>query len=319
MTRVLVVGPPRSGTTWIGQVLGRSVATRYVHEPDGGYEPFALRAKRGLSMHTALAPGDRAEAYEQLFAGAFAGGRRSTSITGRIARRGFDAASQRDRTAARLRDKPSPQLRLALACARPLGADPAPNVVVKSVHSCCAVEWIANRFAPTVVVVERHPLNVLASWKEYGFGASADIASELADYAKRTWDLDLSASRAPRFAKQVMSLGVLLGALAEAKARHPEWLRAVHEELVADPEQRFRALAAAAGLEFSDDAADYLAESNQQGEGYATRRNRAELREKWRRVLTDDDVQIATEVFARFPDRFGLADALEAREHGGVA
>src|SRR5690349_10189911 len=32
MTRVLVVGPPRSGTTWIGQVLGRSVATRYVHE-----------------------------------------------------------------------------------------------------------------------------------------------------------------------------------------------------------------------------------------------------------------------------------------------
>ena len=32
--RVLVAGLPRSGTTWVGEVLGRTAGARYLHEPD---------------------------------------------------------------------------------------------------------------------------------------------------------------------------------------------------------------------------------------------------------------------------------------------
>ena len=40
--------------------------------------------------------------------------------------------------------------------------------------------------------MNRHPLNALASWKEYGFGANPDMAEELAGYAERSWDLHLA-------------------------------------------------------------------------------------------------------------------------------
>ena len=315
MTRVLVVGPPRSGTTWTGQVLGRSVATRYVHEPDGAWEPYALKAKIGHATQIALRPGASAPAYERLWDGAFAGGRRPASRRAKLARRLFDAASPQDRNAARRRGKPTPQLRLALALATPLSAEPSANVVVKSVQSCCAVEWLDARYAPRVVVVQRHPLNVLASWKEFGFGSNPELAAEVADFAERSWDVRLAPDHVARFTRQAMVLGVLLGALHEATARNPHWSIANHEELVVDPERGFRELATKVGLEFSDDAAEYLRASDQKGEGYATKRDRTALRAKWQRILTEDDLQIAADTFALFPDSLGLAAALTEREH----
>jgi hypothetical protein len=258
-----------------------------------------------------------APAYEKLWTGAFAGGARPRSARARLARRWFDASSMRDRTAARRRQRPSPQLRLALALAGPLEAAPSANVVVKSVQACCAVEWIEAKFSPRVVVVNRHPLNALASWKEYGFGANPDMAEELAGYAERSWDLHLAPEKASRFARQVMSFGVLVSALHDAAARHPDWIVVHHEELVLDPAAQFRALAERVGLEFSDEAAAYLRESDQKGEGYATKRDREGLRSKWRRVLTEDDVRIARDVFEQFPERFGLSAELHEREHLG--
>ena len=44
-----MVGPPRSGTTWIAQAIRHGAGCRYVHEPDNErYSPLALRLKAGL-------------------------------------------------------------------------------------------------------------------------------------------------------------------------------------------------------------------------------------------------------------------------------
>ena len=46
MSDLLIVGQGRSGTTWVGEVLGRAEGARYVHEPDDERrDPQALRAR----------------------------------------------------------------------------------------------------------------------------------------------------------------------------------------------------------------------------------------------------------------------------------
>ena len=45
--RILVAGLPRSGTTWVAEVLGRTAGARYLHEPDNHLvRPDAWWAKR---------------------------------------------------------------------------------------------------------------------------------------------------------------------------------------------------------------------------------------------------------------------------------
>ncbi|HEX5613928.1 MAG TPA: sulfotransferase [Acidimicrobiia bacterium] len=310
MTRVLVVGPPRSGTTWIAQALGRCTDTRYVHEPDGTSEVFALRAKRGRPVHLALDPHDVARDYERLWAGAFAGGHRSRSARARLTKRLFDQASLRDRTTARTGERVTPALRLAVALAQPLGAAPSQHVVVKSVHACLAAEWIATRFAPRVVVVERHGLNVLASWKQLGHGARPDSLAHLAEFAARAWGIALPVDDVPRMAQRAMSYAVLTGALHDARTRHPDWLAVRHEELLSDPLTGLGALAATLGLEFSTAAAAYVEASNQPGERYVTRRVTSELVDKWQRTLTDDEVRDAIGALGAFPPGLGFDDAI---------
>jgi hypothetical protein len=314
MTKVLVVGLPRSGTTWVGQALGRARATRYVHEPDGDHEPYALKAKLGRTGQIVLHPGDVAPRYEKLWAGAFAGGRRSRSPRARLARRGFSASRTKHRSAA-LRGEAVPYwLRGALALAAPLRPEPTENVVVKSVHACLAAEWIDAVFTPRVVVVERHPLNVLSSWKQYSHGANAWTSAELASYARRAWDLELPVETESRFARQVMSLGVLMGALHEAAARNPGWLVRRHEDLCVDPSARFRELTAELGIDYSAEVGQYLEESNQPGEGYVTKRLTSTLPSKWERELTAGELQEAGEVFDLFPSSLGLSAAMRDRE-----
>ena len=79
--RVLVAGIPRSGTTWVGRVLGQADGSCYVHEPDNHLvRPEAWWAKRELGAYPRLHPGPPAADYERLFRVAFAGGARPSLL-----------------------------------------------------------------------------------------------------------------------------------------------------------------------------------------------------------------------------------------------
>src|SRR5207237_10167784 len=84
--RVLVAGLPRSGTTWVGEVLGRTAGARYLHEPDNHLlRPEAWSAKRRLGPYPELRPGGdvvsgEVGGYERLWARAFAGGARPSPL-----------------------------------------------------------------------------------------------------------------------------------------------------------------------------------------------------------------------------------------------
>jgi hypothetical protein len=306
--RVFVAGTPRSGTTWIGQTLGRSTGTVYVHEPDSMNHAFALKAKAGRWQHIELETGASVPRYEALWHGAFEGATADRSVRGRIAKRLVDKSRLRERSSLLRGDGKTPRMRLATLLAKPPSATTHGNVVVKSVHACLAAEWISERFNPRVVVVTRHPLNVLASWHTLGHGGEATAAGHYAEIAARRWSVELDASEPDRFTRRCMTFAVLAAALAEAASRHPEWEMIRHERACEDPIPALKALSSRVGLEFGAEAEAYVRDSNQPGDRYATRRITSDLANKWQTTLSDAEVERAIEILARFPAELGLLE-----------
>jgi hypothetical protein len=268
---VLVAGLPRSGTTWVGEVLGRTAGARYLHEPDNHLvRPDAWWAKRGLGPHPELRSGDAGGDYERLWALAFAGGPRPSPFYAgaRILQRA-GAPRVSGHLASRIRPRPAPG-----------------PLVVKSVHCARSLEWVADRFGPAVVVVERHPFGVISSWRKLGWDHFLDTDQGALRYSAAVLGVDPPASGAPWLERAAWHYGVLSSYLERARRRHPDWLVVRHEVVCADPEPAFRRLSGRLGLVFTDETARFLAASNRPGDGYSTHRLWHEQLDGGRRRLT---------------------------------
>jgi hypothetical protein len=299
---VLIAGVPRSGTTWVGKALGATDGAVYVNEPDGDHDPFAFRARLGRGVAPALAPGDRDENLERLWQGALAGGRYAGTPRDRAARAIYRRTPVRDRWEAWLGGKVSFPLRASARLAVPrVGDVVARHVVVKSVRAELMLEWVADRFTPRVLVVERDPLNVLASWIELDFVRDPREAAAVADHARRAWNVSAPGPHEPQLVQQAFSFGVLASALRDAASRHPDWTVVTHEHLCVDTVARFATLAAELGLEWGDAARAYVAASDTAGAGYETRRPTAQQPSRWRERLDNDQIATIRATLARFP------------------
>jgi hypothetical protein len=301
---VLIAGVPRSGTTWVGQALGHTDGAVYVNEPDGDHDPFAFRARLGRLVAPVLEPGDDAPDFSRLWAGAFAGGRYAGTTRDRLARALYARVPVPVRWEAWLGGRVDPRLRVVTPLAVPRVAVPeARHVVVKSVRAELALDWVADRFGPTVLVVERNPLNVLASWIELDFVRDPREADALAGEARRRWGVPALDPGASQLERQAFAFGVRAAGLRDSLDRHPEWIRTTHEALCVDSEPRFAALAGALGLTWGDAARDFLAQSDAAGSGYRTRRPTSEQPDRWRERLDAEQVATIRATLARFPHR----------------
>jgi hypothetical protein len=314
MTQVLIVGAPRSGTTWVSRVLGSTPGARSLDEPDNHfYFPFAYRAK--LKLRTGhfpcLQPADEAPELDELWRAALS--QPTRSVAGRMRR----AASMHLLTAAgvpsilaALRGTRRPTVRLRLAEILAVPEQPQANaqhLVVKSVYALLALDWLLARQAMTVVVVLREPLNILSSWIQMDWiGRPGDdildtLSPTVAERLASSFGVPSPATSASVLSRAAWLLGLLTLALKKSVERHPEWHVVAHEDLCRQPHERFRALVDAAGLAW-DPAIDKLVdETNRPGRGYETSRERASLPEAWRSRLSDSQISEIREVLSAFP------------------
>jgi len=282
---VLVAGLPRSGTTWVGEVLGHTAGARYLHEPDNHLvRPDAWWAKRTLGPYPELRPGDSGADYERLWALAFAGGPRPSLryAAARILQRaGTPRVS--GRLASRQRSRPA-----------------SGPLVVKSVHCARALEWTAQRFRPAVVIVERHPFGVIASWRKLGWDDFLDRDHGAVRHSSAVLGVEPPPAGAPWLERAAWHYGVLSSYLEQSRRRHPEWVVVRHERLCAGPDPAFRRLAVRLGLHFTDDTARFLAASNRPGDGYSTQRLWHEQIDGGRRRLTPPERDLVLATLERF-------------------
>lgn len=300
MSRVLLLGVPRSGTTWCGRVLGQTDRTIYVNEPDGDTEAFALPARSGFNGPPSLSVGQSAEAYEQLWRGAFDGAGRPRALGARLARYLNASASSGERFSAWFDSDFSLRMRAVKRLAKP--GEPRSdllNVVAKSVRAEFTAEWIADRFKPTVLLVERSPMNVLASWIDLAYAHSTREFSAYAEQARMRWGI-----RPPEdpelLDRQVFTYAVMALALRES-AEAKNWIRVEHEYLCIDSSPRFQSLAAQLNLGWSESAERFIEDSNRSGEGYQTTRHTADQPESWRTRLDNNAVEQILQGLSRFP------------------
>ncbi len=297
-----MVGVPRSGTTWTSRALGHTDGAVAVNEPDGFRDPFAFRVMLTHGEHPALEPGDDAPDYARLWTGAFAGGRPAPGPRAARARRLYDRTPVPARRQARAGGRVDLRLALAARLSVPRVADPAArHVVVKSVQCTLALDWLVARHRPRVVVVDRHPLNVLASWIELDYLRNPRELARLGREAERRWGIAPPPAGAPRLVQQAFQYGVLAGALHDAAAAHPDWVRVSHEQLCTDPPAQLRALGAEVGLTWGAEAATFIRTSDRPGTPYRTERRAAEQPARWRTRLDAEQVASIRAALAPFP------------------
>jgi Sulfotransferase family len=317
---LLVAGAPRTGTTWIAQVLARADGVALINEPDNEWpNTYALKSKMRLGRFPVLAEGDSApRSYEELWRRSLSGytqGRYQRALAWKLDRGERTMAdlwrAMCDHAAPRLDVRLRLLARLARPPSRPVGGQ---RVVVKSVHASLALEWLWATFRPTILVVQRHPLNVIASWIELGWGG---CALETNPAIRRRFGeefglphLDPGASRLSRVAWEV---GLQISALARGAERHREWLAVGHEDLCLDPVAGFRELYGEVGYGWSVGVEEFLQDVDRPGTGWSMHRIAAEQPGGWRRRLSADQIREAWSVLSRFRASWvaGVASDLE--------
>jgi hypothetical protein len=119
--------------------------------------------------------------------------------------------------------------------------------VVKEVHTYLAIEQWARR-SDGVVIVERDPLAVAASWNELGYEVRFRIDLMLAQPRLLEDHLDPFVDHLRRSPSWFGDVGRYWGAsyhvLRRIAAPHPTWRRVTHEALCARPDTEFAGLLA---------------------------------------------------------------------------
>jgi len=315
MTQVLLVGLPRSATTWVGRCIGHAAGARYIDEPDNeNIHPYAVRAKRRLGRYPILRPQDQAPPdYERLWALAAAGGEQPAGLRGRVSHRFYDPVRWHAHPEGRrdLGTRGHLRLRASELLATAGRATPFEHLVVKSVFVPFAMEWLVRRWDGPIVLAVRDPLNAVASWWDLGwrdvlghhraFGTGASAVPEA--LIETLGEVRVPPLVEPHSPLQLLAwqFGLLSSALLSSYRRHPEWVLARHDELCSDPVPKFKALFARVGLPWSDTAEEFLLESDRPGSGaFDTTRVASREHARWRDRLSPEQVSEVRQVIEGF-------------------
>jgi hypothetical protein len=300
------------------QVLGRGRKTRVVAEADNEDKyPAAIHAKHRLGRYPVLGPGEDDRAYRRLWEWIFDGaheGRRSLlarqmlgpGIQGRIFDGRPDTLTWLAGTIAR---DPRP---------RPTSVDGGDHrrVVAKSIHAQLALDWLVSAFDVDVLVLLRHPANVLASWMEVNLkdsrNSTLETRPEIRSRYLDRWDVPLPGPEP--LERMCWRIGLLVAALEESAAWHPTFQVRTHEALCTDPVGEFRRVFADFGMEWTQLAEDFLRDHDQPGEGFVVKRVAADLPDSWQRRLDDHQLSTLRKVLSRFPITTWSDDDFERSE-----
>jgi len=191
-------------------------------------------------------------------------------------------------------------------------------LIAKTVRAAFSVNWLAARYEPTVLLIERNPVDVALSLCERGDPLGPPHPHIIEHYVEANGFPEYVGA-APYEERAAWWTGLLMTVLEQRAAANPSWVVTVHEVLSSAPEQELRRLSVQLGLRWSHRAVRAVREHNAPGEGYATRRTAIQLQAKWTRHPVSR-VQGVLAVLALFPRLAPWTDALrsqlQARDSG---
>ena len=238
-TPILVTGAHRSGTTWVGRVLALAPGVTYIHEPFNPVTPVGICGAPFRRFFEYVCD-ENAARYEPALA-------RTLELRYDVRRQARTVRSPREAVR-------SVQDAWHFAVARRRRARP----LVKDPIAIFSSEWLAARFGMDVVLLVRHPAAFAASVLRLGWRhrfASFLEQPLLMERHLRPFEAEIrryAAEPGDPLEEAALLWRAIYSAIRTFQERHPDWIVVRHEDLSAKPIERYGALYARLGLDFTD-------------------------------------------------------------------
>lgn len=303
---ILIVGAPRSGTTWLAKIVDSHPDVLYRHEPDETLpspDPLTADALPALLDRWVADRGARTAGKRPFFPKSFQYGW-ARALRSLIAA-SVSAASR----------MPAPFAAWGQVSIPDLLRRPAPRVAIKSVRWAVGAALLARtQPASRIVFILRHPCGQVASvmrgnrdrrfdLKTEGTDMPFDEATALAFAAAHGVD-DRTFQALPDAAKYAWSWRAFNEPAYAALAAQPNVHVVLYEALCAEPETLSRRILKFADLDWNPQTRDFVARSTlHQGPAgyYAIFRDAVAAAENWRKTMPPDDRTAVRSVAAGSP------------------
>lgn len=314
---ILIVGLPRSGTTWVGNIVSAAKDTTYFFEPDNEkISPLAWLCKKDVHRFPYLTREDDAGLYAQLWSVIFNGSIYVQSLN-RVLRIFFRKkvfsleADVGQRTGFQYYDE---QFRTVHANSVPYQVNSHPFVaalahlllvggritgqqkrrIVKSVHTPLCLEWLTAHFPVRVGLVLRNPYSLYASYKRLkmpdGYrNPLFQFALQRDAHLYIPKDKLLSMGYEDHIAFQII---LFYKVMQTQMPHHPEWVIISHDRLCFNPYERFKEIFDQFNLAWTDDIALKIEAHNKQGAGFDPTRITKLQPFKWQDELSQDETRM---------------------------
>ena len=291
---ILIVGAPRSGTTWLAKIVDSHPDVLYRHEPDETLpspEPLTADALPALLERWAADRSGRTAGKRPFFPKSFQSGW-ARALRGLIA--GSVSAASR---------LPAPLAAWGRVPIPDLLRDPPPRVAIKSVRWAMGAALLARtQPASRIIFILRHPCGQVASvmrgaqqqrfdLRTEGTDMPFDEASTVAFAAAHGVD-DRTFQALPDAAKYAWNWRAFNEPAYAALAPLPNVHVVLYEALCTEPTALSRRILKFADLDWDAQTQDFLARSTMhQGQAgyYAIFRNAVAAAENWRKTMPPDD------------------------------
>lgn len=270
---VLLLSLPRSGSSWVGEMLGYPRSALYLREP------VTQAARRAGMQEGAVAyvdPAAPSPIHRLAAARAFHGVPRFRGNTVPFPRRW----GMRTR--------------------------PRKRVIIKEVNPLAA-EWLIGTYRPRVILLTRHPAAVAASYHGLGWNGVRPRETFIRHERLRhdrlaPWAEELAGVE-DFWEYEGLRQGALLYLADRATALASDVLWTSYERLCAHPRQEFRRLADFSGIHWGRSAEKHLAEKGQVSDGrhFGTSRNTSSMPDRWKQRVADAELRRLRNAYWRFP------------------
>ncbi len=337
---ILIVGLPRSGTTWVGEVLSSAQRATYIFEPDNeGLSPIAWLCKQDMHRFPYLTAGDDAPEYLRMWRTVLCGDvwswyanvalglwvrrvlKRKPALESHMGEKSglqyIDEKMHWVGKASLVQPYDASRHRLLAGMARRLlvngdGMQPRRRVIVKSVHASLSVEWIAARFAVRPVIVLRNPYSLYASYQRMRLPDGyrnllfqPSLQRDWGQFVQQPSPMLMREQEDP-VAFQIMCMYKIM---ETQFARHPEWTVISHDRFCVNPHADYGRLFEDLNLAWSETTDKKIDTLNTPGKDFDPRRVSKDQPHKWRSELSERD----RAAIQRWTDAFELNDFLRER------
>ncbi|SES71602.1 Sulfotransferase domain-containing protein [Salinibacillus kushneri] len=285
---VLISGIPRSGSTWLGNVLSKAPNAVYIHEPDNekaNAQAFFL--KDGLHRYPYLRSNDNNSLYYKLWSSVLTDNIVHLKELSEIFRQPlpinpFNLEREIGKKSGFIhkdffvqtsdRNKNNTVKTMGLPPFNSINSKTVP--IVKSVHNMLSLQWLDNNFSTRIVIIVRHPASVISSYLKLKMPDSLrNIFYQ--DYLMEDYLFPFKehlASANSHISQMSMQIGAFYYVLEKQIKNHPNWILVKHEDLCENPNGRFKEIYENLNLNWTNDVSNYIGQLNKKGNGYKINR-----------------------------------------------